>query len=291
MLIETCAKVNLTLEVLRRRDDGFHELATVFQAIDLHDRIRIADAAALEVEVVGADVPADERNLCHRAAVALAQRFGVEPRVRLAIEKRIPVGAGLGGGSGNAAGTLGALARWWQLPATNADLVELAASIGSDCAFFLRGGAAVGEGRGERLEPLPPPAGLVLVVLAPAEPVPTGAVYRALEGFRDDAGAATRRLSEGLRAGGLPPAAAWLVNDLEEPAARVSAAVAADRRRLDELAPGRFRLSGSGGSWFAPAEAGEAGELAERLRRAWPGRAVWAARPVDYGWRVVDEEA
>lgn len=289
MVIETCAKVNLTLEVLGRRDDGFHELATVFQAIDLCDRLTFSEWDGLAVSVEGAAVPTDERNLCHRAATALARFGGAEPKVRIRVEKRIPVGAGLGGGSGNAAGTLAALNRWWGLGADLDTLVGLAAALGSDVPFFLEGGAAVGRGRGERLEPLPALCGYCLVVLAPGEPVATGAVYRALEGFRPDAGMATERLAEGLRAGQSPPPAQWLVNDLELPATRVSATVRADRERLESLLPGRYRLSGSGGAWFVPALEAEVDAVCEVLTRAWPGRAVWVTRPVDYGWREVDD--
>jgi 4-diphosphocytidyl-2-C-methyl-D-erythritol kinase len=290
MIIETCAKVNLTLEVLRRRPDGYHELATVFQAIDLCDRLSFEPAPVLELVVEGCDLPTDHRNLCHRAATLLAGRAGIAPNVRITIDKRLPVGAGLGGGSGNAAGTLAALARFWRLAVGDDELEALAAELGSDCAFFVRGGAAVGLGRGEQLRRLPPPAGLSLVILGPAEPVPTGPVYGALRGFRPEAGAATRRLAEGLAAGCLPPASEWLVNDLEEPATRVSAALAADRALLESAVPGRYRLSGSGGSWFLPAvSAAEAEGLAARLRALWPGRAVWVTRPATDGWRLVSE--
>ena len=290
MIIETCAKVNLTLEVLGRRADGFHELATIFQAVDLCDRITLTPADRLVLTAEGADVPLDETNLCHRAATLLAARCGVEPKVHIALDKRLPVGAGLGGGSGNAAGTLAALARLWRLDVTTEALEAMAAELGSDCAFFVRGGAAVGAGRGERLARLPILAGWRLVILAPAEPVPTGAVYRALDGFRAEAGEATARLAAGLRAGHVPPPGEWLVNDLEAPAMRVSARLAEDGEHLARLVPGRYRLSGSGGSWFVPCGDVETAEAVRgRLAAQWPGRAVWVTQPVDYGWRLVSD--
>ncbi|MBI2301127.1 MAG: 4-(cytidine 5'-diphospho)-2-C-methyl-D-erythritol kinase [Armatimonadetes bacterium] len=288
MRIETGAKVNLTLEVLRRRPDGYHELATVFQAIDLADRIELTSADSLEVTVHGADVPTDDRNLCHRAATALAAEAGIRPEVRIAISKRVPVGAGLGGGSANAAGTLAALCRFWGLGDDPERLHRLAAGLGSDVAFFLHGGAAVGLGRGERLEPLPGlPEPSRLVILSPGEGVATGRVYGALDGFRAGAGQVTERLAAGLRAGVVPPIGEWLVNDLELPAARVSAVVREDRERLAALLHTPFRLSGSGGAWFVPVPAADAEGVRASLAGVWPERSVWVARPVSHGWREV----
>lgn len=287
MTIETCAKVNLTLEVLGRRADGFHELATVFQAVDLCDRITLRPADELRLTADGVEVPTDARNLCWRAALLLSERFDCAPRAHIHLAKRIPSGAGLGGGSGNAAGTLAALARFWKLPASADELAELAARLGSDCAFFLDGGAAVGRGRGERLTRLPALPDRVILVLAPREPVPTGAVYGALTGFRPAAGAATEALARGLAAGVVPPTDEWLVNDLEAASARVSALVAEDRERLAAAVPGRYRLSGSGGAWFLPLASAEAEAVRARLAALWPERAMWLTRPVDWGWRPV----
>lgn len=287
MTIETCAKVNLTLEVLRRREDGFHELATVFQAIDLTDRLTFRRADSLSLEVRGVPVPSDSRNLVHRAATLLARTYGIEPAVHIRIDKRIPVGAGLGGGSGNAAGALAGLARFWDLPTSDDELAGLAATLGSDCAFFIRGGAAVGRGRGELLEPLPTLTGYSLLLLGPRESVSTPAVYRALQGFRPDAGAATELLAAGLRSGAVPPPSAWLVNDLAEPAARVSARVAEDAEILAREAPGCAMLSGSGGAWFLVTEPERAEALRLELATIWPTRPMWLVRPVAWGQRVL----
>ena len=288
MTIATQAKINLSLELLGRRPDGFHELATVFQAIDLADEIRLQPALALTVKVHGASVPGDERNLCWRAAALLATRSGRAPAVRIDLHKRVPVGGGLGGGSANAAGVLAALAQMWQLGLSMAELESLGAELGSDCAFFIRGGTALGGGRGEQLEYLPTPS-LALVVVGPSRAVSTGAVYGQVRGFRADAGAASARLAEGLRAGAVPPTRDWLVNDLQAPATRVSPVLAAEQEVLAELCGDRFLLSGSGGSWFLVAgDPAEAADWAARLRARWPRRLVAESRPVDYGWRVID---
>jgi len=288
VIIDTCAKVNLTLEVLGRREDGFHELATIFQAVDLCDRLVFGESDRLEMVVHGAPIPTDERNLCHQAARLLARSCGVEPRVRIEVYKRIPVGGGLGGGSGNAAGTLAALNRLWQCGLDDEALATMAAELGSDCAFFVRGGAAVGRGRGECLQRLPVPTQWTILIVGPSTPVPTGPVYRALGGFRADAGGATSALEAGLRAGMAPPCERWLVNDLEAPASKVSRALAQERAVLEEAAPGRFRLSGSGGSWFVLTDSvGEAEALRARLLSVWPGRLLAITQPVDWGWREV----
>ena len=202
--------------------------------------------------------------------------------------KRIPVGGGLGGGSGNAAGTLAALNQLWSCGLADEALESLAAELGSDCAFFVRGGAAVGRGRGERLERLPVPQAWTVLLIGPSQPVPTGPVYKALDGFRPDAGAATAALEAGLRAGLAPDPAQWLVNDLEAPASKVSRALAAEREVLEAEAAGRYRLSGSGGSWFVLTDSPEQAEgLRARLLSVWPGRLVAITRPVDWGWRQV----
>lgn len=289
MIIETCAKVNLCLELLRRREDGFHELATVFCAIDLCDRIELTAAPSLTVAVTGADIPADERNLCHRAAVLLAERCGREPAVRLTIHKHIPVGAGLGGGSGNAAGVLAALAALWSVAIPGPELVELAAALGSDVPFFLHGGTALAGGRGESLAPLPVPRGLALVVVSPAEAVPTGEVYGAVTSFRHDAGRIAENLAAALRSGRVPPSEEWLINDLEAPACRVGRKLADDRALLERLVPGAYRLSGSGGAWFLPVSEGDGPALRQRLVEAFDGREVWLTRPVGYGWRKLTD--
>lgn len=286
MIIETCAKVNLTLEIVSRRDDGFHELATIFQAVDLTDRIRLEPANALRITSTLASLPTDERNLCHRAATRLAARLGRAPEVAIHLDKRIPVGAGLGGGSGNAAGVLGALARLWEADLSDDELVELAAELGSDVAFFLRGGAAVGKGRGEQLAPLPSLRGWRFLILAPRELVSTAAVYHSFSHFRRRPGERTGAMMEALQ-GGKPIDWRWMVNDLQVPATLVSAAVADDLRRLKALGLARYLLSGSGGAWFVPVTDDESAPTLAKLRAEWPGRDIWTAAPVSYGWREV----
>jgi 4-diphosphocytidyl-2-C-methyl-D-erythritol kinase len=148
------AKVNLHLGVGARRADGFHDLATVFQAVSLYDEVTVCEAPALSVEVVGdgsADVPADASNLAARAAVVFADYIGREPAVRISIRKGIPVAGGMAGGSADAAATLLACDALWETGFGHDVLHELACRLGSDVPFCLVGGTALGAGRGERL--------------------------------------------------------------------------------------------------------------------------------------------
>jgi len=147
-------KVNLYLEVGDQRDDGFHELATVFHAVSLLDEVTVttADMLTLEVSGEGADfLPTDERNLAWRAAELLAEHVGRTPDVAISIEKTIPVAGGMAGGSADAAGVLVAMNSLWELGVPRRDLHTLAAQLGSDVPFPLHGGTALGTGRGEEL--------------------------------------------------------------------------------------------------------------------------------------------
>src|SRR2546425_4781770 len=154
--LDGAAKVNLALEVLGRRDDGYHEITTVKQAVDLADRLVLEDADVLELRTTAPDVPTDGTNLALRAALALREMAGSSRGVRITLEKRIPVAAGLGGGSTDAAAVLVGLSRLWGLRWPRDRLAEVGVTLGMDVPFFLHGGAAVGAGSGGRAGALPP---------------------------------------------------------------------------------------------------------------------------------------
>lgn len=181
------AKINLHLSVGPLRPDGYHELRTVFHAVDLHDEVRALPADTLELGIVGADspsLPLDDRNLAWRAAALLAERVGMPPAVRLELIKAIPVAAGLAGGSADAAATLVACDALWGARMSRADLLELAAALGADVAFSLTGGTALGTGRGETLTPVLAVGGLYWVLAVSAGELSTPAVYRELDRLR-----------------------------------------------------------------------------------------------------------
>jgi len=178
------AKVNRELRVGELRPDGYHQILSRIVSIDLADRLHAEPADGLEFSCDDPAVPAGDGNLVVRAARLLAARAGVPPRARLRLEKNVPMGGGLGGGSADAAAALVALATLWELPAGAVPLAELAAELGSDVPFFLSGGEADVAGRGERVAPLEDEAGEAaeLVLLVPPFSVSTAAVYRAYAG-------------------------------------------------------------------------------------------------------------
>ncbi len=172
-------KVNLTLNVLGERSDGYHEIESVMHTIALHDSITLREAGSgVEVIAHDSEVPNDHRNLVVRAAQLLRETFGVERNVQIELTKRIPAAAGLGGGSSDAAVTLLGLAQMWKLRVDGRDLLALAGKLGSDVPFFLEGGAAIARGRGERLTLLPPLPTTWMVLARPRVAVSTEWAYR-----------------------------------------------------------------------------------------------------------------
>src|SRR6266404_1886585 len=148
------AKINWNLRILGKRGDGFHEICTVFQTISLHDTLHFTANDELFLTCDDPEIPTDEGNLITEAANKLNEKFGTNFGTRIHLEKRIPSPGGLGGGSSNAAVTLIGLMRLWELEIAPSDLQSIAEQLGSDVPFFLRGGTALGTGRGEQIETL-----------------------------------------------------------------------------------------------------------------------------------------
>jgi 4-diphosphocytidyl-2-C-methyl-D-erythritol kinase len=176
---EAPAKINRELRVGGRRADNFHEIRSRFCAIDLADRLEVEESESLEISCSGIPVPDGNDNLIARAAKGLAEELGIEPRALIRLEKRIPVGAGLGGGSADAAVTLLLLSRLWRSPLLEEDLARVAARLGSDVPFFLVGGEADVGGRGERVSPLEDSPARELLLLVPPFSIATADVYAA----------------------------------------------------------------------------------------------------------------
>jgi 4-diphosphocytidyl-2-C-methyl-D-erythritol kinase len=182
---EAPAKINRELRVGRLRPDGYHEIRSRLVSIDLSDTIEVSPGCnGIEFSCEGIAVPSGESNLVVVAARALARRLGREADARIHLTKRIPVGAGLGGGSSDAARTLALLVRLWETPLAAGELSNVAADIGSDVPFFLAGGEAEVSGRGEVVVPIPDSPAVDLLLLLPPFPMSTAGVYAA---FRRDA--------------------------------------------------------------------------------------------------------
>jgi 4-diphosphocytidyl-2-C-methyl-D-erythritol kinase len=177
------AKINLSLRVLGRRPDGLHEVATVLQTITLHDTITITvtDHPEITLSCDERSLPLDVDNLIFRAAETLQRGFAPGKGARIRLEKRVPMQAGLGGGSADAAVTLIALTYLWQTNATAPELFELAGGLGADVPFFFLGGTALGTGSGRDLKRLPDAPKQFLLVLKPNASVPTSAAYKSLQ--------------------------------------------------------------------------------------------------------------
>ncbi len=278
------AKVNLTLEILGRRADGFHDLASLVQTVALADELSVSAADELSCVVEGMELHAED-NLVLRAARALARELEVEPRAHVRLCKRIPAAAGLGGGSSDAAATLVALARLWRRRPSQAALARLAADLGSDVPFFRRGGTAVMRGRGDVIEPLERPARGWLVLLVPSHDVAdkTATLYRALSPSDFTDGEATRR-AVAVLATGRRLEAAELRNGFGHAARTSFPGLDEVWERAERLAGRRFHLSGAGPALFALAEsASDAHAAAGRLAAL--GTPVFSCRFVGEGHR------
>jgi len=180
LFVRSFAKVNLALAVLEPRQDGFHEIRTVFQSIDLHDTLEMHRSSTLELVCEGLpDVPS-EQNLVWKAARALVGEIPSVQGARITLRKTVPPGSGLGGGSSNAAATLLGLCRLWDVDADPALMHRLASALGSDVPFFLEGGTVLGAGRGDELYPVPELPDAHLVVVYPGLRVPTAEAYALL---------------------------------------------------------------------------------------------------------------
>jgi 4-diphosphocytidyl-2-C-methyl-D-erythritol kinase len=281
------AKVNLHLSVGPRRADGFHDLVTVFHAVSLYDQVTATPARDLSLGVTGegADVlPLDGRNLAWRAAVLLAEKAGVQPAVRLDVVKGIPVAGGLAGGSADAAATLVACDALWGTGMDRADLLELAAELGSDVAFSLTGGTALGTGRGERLTPVLATGRWHWVLAVAGDGLSTPEVYGELDrtrraGGRSQAGVPDR-LINALRTHDPLALGELLANDLQAPALTLRPELRRTLRIGIDLGALGGVVSGSGPTCAFLARTREA---AVRLGAALAGAGVCRTVRVAYG--------
>ncbi|MED4404172.1 4-(cytidine 5'-diphospho)-2-C-methyl-D-erythritol kinase [Metabacillus fastidiosus] len=176
------AKINLSLDVLHKRDDGFHEVKMIMTTIDLADRVEIRELSIDRIEIISHNrfVPDDQRNLAYQAAKILKERYNIKKGVAIYITKSIPVAAGLAGGSSDAAATLRGLNRLWKLGLSLDELAELGSEIGSDVSFCVYGGTALATGRGEIIQHISPPPHCWVVLAKPTVGVSTADVYKNL---------------------------------------------------------------------------------------------------------------
>ncbi len=247
------AKINLDLRVLGIRADRFHELRTVFQAISVYDTITcVPRAGPFAIECAAAGVPLDGSNLIWRAAEALwrsLRRSGPVRDVGVRLDKQIPLQAGLGGGSADAAATLVALARVWRVPVRPAQLTDVAATLGADVPFFLAGGTALGLGRGDEIYPLADLPRHWVLLLVPGFGVSSREAYDWYDAERDLGRGALSREPQHVP-GPWPSRAAQMINDLEAAIARHHPEIDQMKAALGRAGAVAAAMSGSGSAVF-----------------------------------------
>ena len=291
--IQAPAKLNLSLAVLGKRDDGLHEIESLMLPVTLHDtlHVRATEGPAITLQVgfagrlaegaaqaLNRDVPVDATNLVVRAAQALAREAGVQKGLAIELIKEIPSGAGLGGGSSDAAAVLMAASQVWGLNWPRERLAAIGAEIGSDIPWFFAGGPAIARGRGERVEPVSGIPPLSVAIVCPAVGLSTASVYARCVPDGSRRGLAPQlvaALNQGLSAAAL----SLLYNALEQPAREICPEVTQLLADLSAAGAVRPMMTGSGSACFAlvPSRS-EAEQIAARLEalevrhtKLWPG--------------------
>jgi 4-diphosphocytidyl-2-C-methyl-D-erythritol kinase len=255
LVLPSFAKINLILRVLRKRRDGYHAIETIYQTVDLCDELTFRfsdnDHFHLVLNVGSSDIPPDSSNLIYRACHLFHSAFPFSKRVEVDIVKRIPLQAGLGGGSSNAAVTLIALSRYFGWPLKRSALVRLAAELGSDVPFFLTGGTAFGYGRGEKIKKLLDwPQAQVLLVHSDL-PCSTAAIYRAF----DDVNLLTQprdsiKIHFDQRPESLRDLVSLIENDLEKVVFTLYPELDSIKKQIAETGAVTVSLTGTGSTLF-----------------------------------------
>lgn len=278
--VRTPAKINLFLRVLGRRPDGYHDLETLFQAIDLWDELVIRESAGeTTLSVPGFPALETDDNLVLQAVRWMEEQSGRRISVDICLRKRIPIAGGLGGGSSDAAATLVGLRTLLDLSVSDTDLRHVAAKLGADVPFFLMGGSAVGEGIGERLTPVDVSREYGLILVAPGFPVATATVFKAFSQTLTGE-ARPGKLRKVLRA--RPPVAEMLHNDLQPVSERLYPIIREIRTTLEKAGANGALMSGSGATVFGIINTDP--EDLERVREKLPGTwRLYPARPTGEG--------
>lgn len=278
--LPSCAKVNFGLRVLGKRPDGFHEIRTILQTVDLQDKlvITLSGDGKIRVRCDHPEVPSGSKNLAHGAARLLQGEFQVPHGCRIHIAKKIPPAAGLGGGSSNAAATLVGLNRLWDLHLSKGDLLALGARLGSDVPFFLEGGTALAQGRGEKLTPLRLTTDFWLVLVKPDFSISTNWAYSRVK-IPLTLNSFDVKLNSLRKISSLNQLLGFLDNDLEKAVEEVYPSIGEIKAELLSKGAMGAAMSGSGSSVFGLVRTRKAAErLAEGLRCAkWQ---VFVVRPI-----------
>jgi 4-diphosphocytidyl-2-C-methyl-D-erythritol kinase len=262
------AKINLHLRVAPPASDGFHPLLSWMCTVGLHDEIEFRNSSTPGVKLTCnlPNIPLDETNLIARAAKILAPHRGADA----ILQKKIPMGGGLGGGSSNAASTLRALNELWRLRKSTPDLAQIAANLGSDIVFFLHGPSSICQGRGQIVTPIPPPKPKFVILILPHLSMPTPAVYKKFDDLKLGSNDNVKNHPDWNHWTTLPATELLpqLINDLEPPAFALRPDLADLRAKIESQISRPVRMSGSGSSLFTLADdSSEAQSLADSIRK------------------------
>ncbi|MTD32157.1 4-(cytidine 5'-diphospho)-2-C-methyl-D-erythritol kinase [Planomicrobium sp. YIM 101495] len=250
LYVKAPAKINLTLDVLHKRSDNYHEVEMIMTTVDLADRIGLmGTASGIHIRSDDRFVPNDSRNLAYQAAELIKNTFGIKTGVIISLEKQIPVAAGLAGGSSDAAATLKGLNRLWQLNLSLDELAELGAKIGSDVSFCVYGGTALATGRGEIIEALPAPPHCWVILAKPTIGVSTAEVYGAFNPETADH-PDTQAMIEALHAGDYEAMCDNLGNALESVTLGMHPEVQQIKDHMKKFGADAVLMSGSGPTVF-----------------------------------------
>lgn len=247
------AKLNLSLDLIGRRGDGYHELETVFTRISLCDFVSVKECKSPGIKVLSnlKYLPTGARNICHKAALAFFKSLGqAPPGLLIKLEKYIPVGAGLGGGSSNAAAVLLCLNKMYRSPKSLAELVEIAKPLGADLPFFFYGGTALGTGTGADITEAAPILPCYFVLVKPARSLSTAAVFSKVELEKDAGTHYTRSVLAALEAGDFDKLAGAMGNALERAAFCELAKLMEIKQSLLGSGAGAALMTGSGSCMF-----------------------------------------
>lgn len=269
MMMRSYAKVNITLDVLRRREDGYHEVKMIMQTVGLYDIVRVRrQKIGIQVDVNLPYVPTDGRNLAAKAAKVFFEKTGIHGGARIGLEKHIPVAAGLAGGSGNAAAVLLALNQLYLAGLTGEQLAEMGLEIGADVPYCIYGGTMLAEGIGEKLTKLPAMPQCYIVLVKPLVSVSTKKVYEALDMKRVMEHPDTNGVIQALGQGDIKGISIRMFNVLQQVTEQLHPQIAEIRNRLMEFGADGTIMSGSGPTVFGVFESREtAGQAYREMRQ------------------------
>lgn len=246
------AKINLMLDVLHKRADGFHEVEMIMTMVDLADRLELSEIPrdSIIISSQAGYIPLDEKNLAFQAARLIKDRYNVKSGVHIHLDKRIPVAAGLAGGSSDAAATLRGLNRLWRLGIPMQELQELGAELGSDVPFCVTGGTALATGRGERLTPIKNPPQCWVVLAKPPINVSTAEVYGRVRANNIVVHPSAGQMQEAIEAGDFGGVCDGLGNVLEDITLKLHPEVQQLKEAMVKLGADGVLMSGSGPTVF-----------------------------------------